>query len=157
MVRVLFVCLGNICRSPLAEGVFRHLVDEAGLAAQIGADSAGTGNWHVGQPPDPRAQATAARRGIDIARQRARQVAAVDFNDFDYMLAMDSSNLRDLTRIAPATTPARLQLFLDYAADAHTTDVPDPYYGGPDGFDRVYELVHGAATGLLGYIRTHDL
>ena len=157
MVRVLFVCLGNICRSPLAEGVFRHLVDEAGLATQIGADSAGTGNWHVGQPPDPRAQATAARRGIDIARQRARQVAAADFNDFEYMLAMDTSNLQALSRIAPASTPTRLQLFLDYAADGQTTDVPDPYYGGPDGFDRVYELVHGAATGLLGHIRTHDL
>ena len=157
MVRVLFVCLGNICRSPLAEGAFRHLVEEADLATRIAPDSAGTGDWHVGQPPDPRAQATAARRGIDIAKQRARQVAAADFTTFDYMLAMDASNLRTLKQTAPASAPTRLRLFLDYAGDAAASEVPDPYYGGQEGFDQVFDLVHRGAAGLLRHIQAYDL
>ncbi|MDA0367735.1 MAG: low molecular weight phosphotyrosine protein phosphatase [Proteobacteria bacterium] len=156
MVQVLFVCLGNICRSPMAEGVFRHLVADAGLAAQIAADSAGTGAWHVGQPPDERAQAITAQRGIDIAMQRARQVAPMDFSTFDYVLAMDGDNLRTLMGAAPTAARTRIRLILDYG-DTNATDVPDPYYGGPAGFDQVFDLVHDAAVGLLRHIRKNDL
>jgi len=141
----------------MAEGVFRHLVTDAGLAAQIAADSAGTGAWHVGQPPDERAQATTARRGIDIAKQRARQVAATDFSVFDYVLAMDGDNLRDLNRAAPTAARSRIRLLLDYGTDEAADDVPDPYYGGPEGFDEVFDLVYNAAVGLLRHIQENDL
>ena len=157
MVNVLFVCLGNICRSPMAEGVFRHVVDEAGLRDRIAIDSAGTGPWHVGKPPDERARATAARHGIDIGGQRARQVASDDFGTFEYVLAMDRDNLRTLHRAAPKTHRDRVRLFLDFGADDSAHDVPDPYYGGPEGFEDVYALVEDAATGLLRHIRQNDL
>jgi len=157
MVQVLFVCLGNICRSPMAEGVFRHLVAEAGLVDAVSADSAGTGPWHVGKPPDKRGRATAARHGIDIGGQRARQIAADDFAVFDYVLAMDSDNLETLLRAAPLEYQDRVTLFLSFGAADEARDVPDPYYGGPEGFDDVFEMVQDAARGLLQHIQQHDL
>jgi len=156
MVRVLFVCLGNICRSPMAQGAFEALVAEADLTPRITADSAGTGAWHVGNPPDSRARETAAQRGIDIGHQRARQVSADDFAAFDYVMAMDSENLRALRSAAPKAAQGRISLFLDYAS-TRERDVPDPYYGGPEGFDRVFDLVHDAGAGLLRHIRATDL
>lgn len=140
MPAVLFVCLGNICRSPLAEGVFRHLTrHHAGEMLVI--DSAGTGAWHQGEGPDPRSVAVAARHGIDISSQRARQVVAADFARFDVILAMDGSNLSDLRRMAPARATAKVRLFLD----APPRDVPDPYYGGADGFEAVFAMVEQGA------------
>ncbi len=153
MVRVLFVCMGNICRSPLAEGAFAHLVAAAGLGAEIATDSAGTGSWHVGQSPDERAVAAAARRGIDIAGQRARQLSSADFAGFDYVLAMDHTNLEAFGSIAPARHGATVALFLSYANGLAADEVPDPYYGGDDGFEHVLNLVEAGAAGLLKHIR----
>lgn len=149
--RVLFVCLGNICRSPTAEGVFRAVAAREGVAAE--ADSAGTGAWHVGEPPDRRATAAAARRGIDLSTQRARQARAEDFNEFDHILAMDRSNLADLQAIAPPGARADLRLFLDYAPDQPVREVPDPYYGGARGFETVLDLIEEASAGLLAELR----
>jgi len=157
-IRVLFVCLGNICRSPTAEGVFAKLVADEGLADRIETDSAGTGDWHVGDPPDPRAIAEAARRGIDIGGLRGRQVARKDFEEFHYVLAMDSSNHRDLRALSPKEHHEKICLFLEFAPGAGETEVPDPYYGGHEGFARVYDLVLDASRGLLDRIRQdHDL
>ncbi len=149
-VRVLFVCLGNICRSPTAEGVMRALVREAGLEEQIELDSAGTGSWHVGEPPDARATQFARARGIAL-EGAARQVRGEDFEEFDLILAMDGSNLRNLRRLAPregARAQVRLLREFDPAA-AGDLDVPDPYYGGPGGFEEVLDLVHAACVSLL--------
>jgi protein-tyrosine phosphatase len=157
MVQVLFVCLGNICRSPMAEGVFRHLVAEAKMIDLVSADSAGTGPWHVGKSPDKRGRATAARNGIDISSQRARQIAADDFAAFDYVLAMDGDNLATLLRDAPSAYQDRVQLFLNFGTANQGGDVPDPYYGGPEGFDEVFEMVQDAAQELLRHIQQHDL
>ena len=151
--RVLFVCLGNICRSPLAEGVFRALAEEAGLADGLVIDSAGIGDWHAGDPPDPRAQAAARSRGIDIGRQRARQVRAADFAAFDLLLAMDESNAEALRAIAPAPHAHKVRLLLDYAPELGLREVPDPYYGGDGGFAHVLDLVETAAGGLLAVLR----
>jgi protein-tyrosine phosphatase len=151
---LLFVCLGNICRSPTAEGVMRELVRREGLEDQIALDSAGTGGWHVGDPPDARATATARTRGI-VLDGAARQVRASDFDDFDLLLAMDRSNLRDLRHLAPdedARAKVRLLREFDPGSDGDL-DVPDPYYGGPGGFERVLDLVQAACEGLLGEIR----
>ncbi len=148
-VSVLFVCLGNICRSPTAEGVFRHKVRLAGLQDRIHIDSAGTGAWHVGNPPDSRARATAESRGISMAGQRARKVAFDDFGRFDYILAMDRENLEDLLAMAPAEHHDKVRLFLDFAPHRAESEVPDPYYGGPQGFEHVFDLVEEAADGLL--------
>ena len=126
MKQVLFVCLGNICRSPMAEGVFRKLVDELGATGRFRADSAGTGDWHIGEPPDPRAIAAAQRRQIDIADLRARQVAPTDFDAFDLILAMDAKNLADLRRLGPPVS-TRIELFMSFAPGAAAVDVPDPY------------------------------
>ncbi len=156
VVRVLFVCLGNICRSPIAQGAFDALVAAADLVKHIETDSAGTGSWHVGNPPDPRARETAARRGVDIGTQRARQVSAEDFMTFDYILAMDSDNLRTLRQAAPRDPRGQVTLFLDFASSPER-DVPDPYYGGPEGFDDVFDLVQDAAQGLLRHIRSRHL
>jgi protein-tyrosine phosphatase len=153
-VRLLFVCLGNICRSPTAEGVMRALVREAGLEQQIQLDSAGTGGWHVGESPDARATDAARRRGIAL-EGAARKVRPRDFQEFDLILAMDASNLRDLRRLAPderAREKVRLLREWDPAA-GEDLDVPDPYYGGPDGFDRVLDLVHAACASLLEQLR----
>ena len=149
MVKVLFVCAGNICRSPTAERVFAHRVDQRGLAAQITADSAGVGGWHIGEPPDRRAQAAALRRGVDLSAQQARQITPSDFHAFDYVLAMDRDNLSALAALRPADATAALNLFLDFAPDAGVAEVPDPYYGGPEGFEQVLDLVERAAEGLL--------
>lgn len=149
MTRILFVCLGNICRSPTAHGVFQALVRQRDLESAIGVDSAGTGGWHVGEVPDRRATAAARERGYDLSSLRARQVTAADFAAFDYILAMDRDNLRNLEALRPAGYEGQLRLFLDYHPDPSTRDVPDPYYGEGDGFDFVLDLVEEASRGLL--------
>ncbi len=157
MVNVLFVCSGNICRSPTAEGVFRALVERHGLAASIGVDSAATGSWHVGEAPDPRAREAARRRGFDLDRQRARQAEPEDFRRFDYIIAMDRRNRDRLARICPPGEEGRIRLFLEFAPETGLSEVPDPYYGGGGGFERVLDLVEAASRGLLARIREHDL
>lgn len=151
--RVLFVCMGNICRSPTAEGVFRHLVAQQGLAEQVVADSAGTHDYHIGAPPDARAQAAAARRGYDLSALRARQVTQDDFASFDHVLAMDAANLGLLQAQCPDAYRSRLKLFLEFAEDNALQEVPDPYYGGAQGFEEVLDLVEDAANGLLRHIQ----
>ena len=153
MVKVLFVCLGNICRSPTAEGVFTSLIHREGLSDVVSIDSAGTGAWHVGDQPDRRAQAAAKTRGYDLSTQRARQIKAPDFLDFDYVIAMDSQNHSDLSMMAPTSSQDRIRMFLSFAAEKGIRDVPDPYYGGADGFDHVLDLVEAASLGLLQDIR----
>jgi protein-tyrosine phosphatase len=192
-VRLLFVCLGNICRSPTAEGTMRRLVREAGLEQQIELDSAGTGSWHVGTPPDARATAAAAARGIEL-EGAARRVRVEDFDEFDLILAMDRSNLAELQRLAPSDSArARIRLLRefdpasaagqaraggehdregqehdgdldaserdgeDHVRDASELDVPDPYYGDGDGFERVLDHVQAACAGLLAQIRAGEL
>jgi len=155
--KVLFVCTGNICRSPTAEGVFRHLVSERGLADRIQADSAGIGSWHVSDPPDPRSAETALARGVDISDQRARKVRPYDFEEFDLLLAMDSSHHNAMTRACPPELQPRIRMFMDYAPDAGVRDVPDPYYGAGDGFTRVYDMIEAASTGLLDEIEANHL
>lgn len=152
-VKVLFVCMGNICRSPMAEGVFKHYVQQADLVGRIVTDSAGTHGYHVGDPPDPRAQAAASRRGYDISGLRARQVGRGDFDEFDHVLAMDETNLRLLKRLCPPRIDYKLRLFLEFGPEPVARDVPDPYYGGMQGFERVLDLVEAAAQGLLRHIR----
>ena len=145
-VRVLFVCLGNICRSPLAEAAFRSEAARCGIDAEI--DSAGTGDWHAGNPPDPRAQAVAARNGVDISGQRARQVTAEDFRRFDHIVALDPQNLHDLKRIAPPDARARLGLLLDHVPGRAGEAVADPYFGPDEGFDVTWADVVAGARGL---------
>ena len=152
-VRVLFVCMGNICRSPMAEGVFRHHVREAGLDGLIAIDSAGTHDYHVGEPPDPRAQRAAGRRGYDLAMLRGRQVSSADFLEFDYLLAMDAVNLRALERLCPPQHGHKLKLFMEFGANVAPREVPDPYYGGEQGFERVLDMVEEASQGLLAHLR----
>ena len=147
--RVLFVCLGNICRSPTAQGVFESLAARRGLAREVQADSCGTGNWHVGSAPDKRAVAAAARRGYDLSGLRARQVRPEDFSAFDYILAMDRDNLADLKAMRPPGFRGHLGLFLAFAGNGAPADVPDPYYGGEAGFDLVLDLIESASEGLL--------
>ncbi len=151
-VKVLFVCTGNICRSPTAEGVFKHHVKEAGLAGLVLSDSAGTHSYHVGEPPDPRTQQAASRRGYDLSALRARQVSRSDFSEFDYVLAMDQANLLALQRICPPQHSNRLKLFMEFSRDAAVREVPDPYYGGTQGFERVLDLVEQASKGFLKYL-----
>ncbi|MGA0539937.1 low molecular weight protein-tyrosine-phosphatase [Neotabrizicola sp. VNH66] len=143
MQRILFVCLGNICRSPTAEGVFRVLAAKAGLRVQV--DSAGTGGWHAGEPPHPPAVAAARKRGYDLSSLRARQVRAGDFSGFDLILAMDRQNLADLQAMADG--PARLRLLMHYAPEGHPAEVPDPWYTGE--FDRVLLMIEAASRGLI--------
>ncbi|MEM9048406.1 MAG: low molecular weight protein-tyrosine-phosphatase [Pseudomonadota bacterium] len=149
--RILFVCLGNICRSPAAEGVVRAQAEAAGLDWQI--DSAGIGNWHRGASPDPRMLAAAARRGVDLSGQRARQVRQQDFHSFSHILAMDNSNSVVLQRAAPLTSLAEIRLFLPFAPELSTTEVPDPYYGGTAGFEHVLDLIEAAGRGLIAALR----
>jgi protein-tyrosine phosphatase len=158
--KVLFVCLGNICRSPTAEGVMRALVEGAGMQDRVQLDSAGTGAWHVGSPPDRRARAAARSRGIELLGA-ARQVRVEDFSDFDLLLAMDRENFRELCRLAPGEAErdkVRLLREFDAAgAGSGDLDVPDPYYGAAGGFDQVLDLVQAACDGLLAEIRTRDV
>lgn len=154
MVKILFVCLGNICRSPMAEGVFRHQVRAAGLTEWVHIDSAGTAAYHIDEPPDPRAQATAARYGADISGLRGRQVTLRDIEEYHYVLAMDRENLSNLRELAPAEHHHKIRLFLDYAGDRTEDEVPDPYFGGLSGFHRVLDLIDIAAAGLLADVRT---
>jgi protein-tyrosine phosphatase len=145
--------MGNICRSPTAHGVFERMVEEAGLAEHIEIDSAGTHAFHVGEPPDPRAQKAAIRRGYDLSRQRARRVAVEDFERYDYVVAMDADNLSELEAVCPDGYRHKLKLFLSFAPGLPEQEVPDPYYGGRDGFERVLDLVEAAARGLLDRLR----
>jgi protein-tyrosine phosphatase len=154
MVKVLFVCLGNICRSPTAEGVFRKLVQQEGLEQHIEIDSAGTHAYHVGEPPDARARQAAARRGVELDSLRGRQVDEGDFYVFDYVLAMDLSNHANLADICPPGMEHKLSLFLDYAPELREQEVPDPYFGGDAGFERVLDMIEDASRGLLQDIRT---
>ena len=152
-MRILFVCLGNICRSPTAEAVLRELAAREAPELTLEVDSAGTAEYHVGQPPDPRTRAAAARRGYDLSALRARTVESTDFERFDLILAMDRDNLKALRRRAPSHTHERLRLFLEFSPDAAPEDVPDPYYGGPNGFEEVLDLVEAATRGLLKHLR----
>ncbi|HBS43213.1 MAG TPA: phosphotyrosine protein phosphatase [Oceanospirillales bacterium] len=155
MIRVLFVCLGNICRSPTAHGVMLSRLKEEGLEEHVEVDSAGTASWHIGRSPDPRSQHAARQRGVDISDLKARQVCEADFHQFDYLLAMDSSNLKDLKamhRVCGGTVP---QLFVREFAHSFTEqEVPDPYYGGEAGFRHVLDLVEDACDGLIADIRS---
>ena len=146
-MRILFVCMGNICRSPTAEGVMRHLLAERGLENEIEVESAGTGGWHAGSPPDARSARAAAARGITL-EGAARQVTRADFEEFDLLVAMDRDNLADLQAIAPPGTEHKVRLLL-----ADGRDVPDPYYGGPHGFENVLDLVEAACEQLLDELR----
>lgn len=146
---VLFVCLGNICRSPTAEGVFRERVARAGLANRITVASVGTGDWHVGEPPDRRAIAHAAKRGYDLRKQRARQICEADFDRFDWILAMDQAVLRNLAAMRPRTHAGHIGLYLDLVPNLGVREVPDPYYGAKDGFERVLDLIEAASDALL--------
>jgi protein-tyrosine phosphatase len=154
MIRVCFVCLGNICRSPVAEGVMRHLVEQAGLSHVIEVASAGTSDYHVGELPDRRSRAAAKRRGIDLS-SRARQFTARDWQNFDYVLAMDAANARDLRAIAPDADALAKVLLLRSFDPASPPDaaVPDPYYGGDQGFEHVLDLCHAACAGFLRHLR----
>jgi protein-tyrosine phosphatase len=149
--------MGNICRSPTAHGVFHSLIEKEGLSRLVDIDSAGTHAYHVGGAPDKRAQATAARRGIDLSDIVARRVETEDFDHFDYVLAMDQDNFMALSEICPDERVDKIHMFLDFAPQMRTREVPDPYYGGPSGFERVFDLVEAAAQGLLEEIRQRHL
>ena len=151
-VSVLFVCMGNICRSPTAHGVFQALVDKNDLGEKIFVDSAGTHSYHIGSTPDPRSQHTARSRGVDLSRLRARQFQSKDFLDFDYLIAMDRSNFTQMAAIKPDEAHARLDLMLDYSNRYDQKEVPDPYFGD-DGFELVFDMVDEASEGLLRHIR----
>lgn len=152
-IAVLFVCMGNICRSPTAEAVLRKLVASSGLEQQIRIDSAGTHAYHVGHPPDSRAIRAAAERGYDLTGLRARQVVVADFIEFDYVLAMDGDNLALLRELAPPPVRDKPQLLLEYSTRYRGAEVPDPYYGGSRGFELVLNMTEDGAEGLLGHIR----
>lgn len=155
-VKVIFVCMGNICRSPTAEGVFATLVQRRGLTGRIHVDSAGTHAYHVGDPPDPRAQNTARRRGVDLNKLRARRFVRKDFHEFDYVLAMDSDNYSALLQQCPDEARYKLKMFMEFAPHLNETEVPDPYYGGELGFERVLDMIEAASVGLLDHIqKTH--
>lgn len=157
MVRVLFVCLGNICRSPMAQAVFQRLVDDSGLSSEVEVDSAATGPWHVGEQPDPRAVESIESRGYEIRHLVGRQVDPSDFESFDYILAMDRTNLENLRQICPEEFKPKLQLVMDYAELPGHPEVPDPYGGGEEGFDVVFDLIDSAVRGLLRHIRQNNL
>jgi len=152
-ISVLFVCMGNICRSPTAHGVFLDRVNKAGLEESIEVESAGTHAYHVSEPPDARAQEAALKRGVDLSALRARKAVENDFYEFDYIIAMDDSNYSILLSMAPEGHEEKLKLFLEYAPDLNVREVPDPYYGGKNGFERVLDLIEDASTGLLDDLR----
>lgn len=151
--RVLFVCMGNICRSPTAEAVFRHAVEQAGLKADIECDSAGTHGYHIGEPPDRRAQQAALSRGYDMSNLRGRQVGKKDFEQFDYVVAMDRRNLALLTDQCPQVHAHKLALYCDFDADYAGREVPDPYYGGPQGFEQVLDMIEDVSDSLVARLR----
>ena len=153
MIKVLFVCMGNICRSPTAQGTFEKVVKEANLEKKIFIDSAGTHAYHIGEQPDPRSQSVAKNRGIDLSKQRARKVSLKDFEEFDYILPMDKDNHSSLRLICPDAYLNKIKLFLDYAPETGVKEVPDPYYGGEKGFEWVFDLTEAASKGLLETIR----
>lgn len=148
-MKLLFVCLGNICRSPSAEAVARRLIAARGMDGRIQCDSAGTGDWHLGHAPDKRAQTAGAKRGYELAQLRARLLTAQDFSDFDLILVMDDSNLANARALQPANSHARLQRLLDYLPEQPLREVPDPYYGGDEGFEQVLDLLEAAINALL--------
>ena len=152
---ILFVCMGNICRSPTAEGVFRQRAEAAGMAGWLEIDSAGTHAYHVGNLPDPRSTDFAARRGVDLTTQRARQVVAADFERFDHIYAMDTDNLARLTAACPPGQRHKLGLFMQFARHSDSEVVPDPYYGGGNGFDLVLDYIEDASDGLLASLAAH--
>ncbi len=152
--RILFVCLGNISRSPMAEGVFRRIAEEEGVLHLFDIDSAGLGHWHIGQAPDARAQSASLKRGIDISGQSARQVKHGDFARFDLLLAMDGENYQELVQLAPSDARHKVRRYLDFAPEARTKNVPDPFFGGHEGFDHALDLIEQAARGLLATLRT---
>lgn len=152
-IKVLFICMGNICRSPTAEAVFRRQVEQAGLHQHIHIDSAGTHAYHVGSPPDGRAQTAGSKRGYEMANLRGRRVSVKDFAEFDYVLAMDMDNLAHLQNECPDEYASKVGLFLEYAKNFTEREVPDPYYGGTAGFERVLDMAEDASQGLLDAIR----
>lgn len=154
MVRVLFVCMGNICRSPMAQGIFEKLVKDRNLQYQIEIDSAGTHAYHVGDAPDPRAQRTTLKRGVDISGQRARKIKATDFVKFSHILAMDKSNLNFLEAMCDDENTHKLKLLMSFSQNSSVSEVPDPYYGGQSGFDKVLDMVEDASLGLLAVIQS---
>jgi protein-tyrosine phosphatase len=154
---VLFVCMGNICRSPTAEGVFRERVRRAGWSDRIEVASAGTGDWHVGEPPDRRAIAHAAKRGYDLRGQRARQICVDDYARYRWILTMDRTNLREVSALRPVGHEGHIGLFLELAPQLGVEEVPDPYFGGADGFERVLDLIEAASDSLLARIDAERL
>lgn len=154
-IRVLMVCLGNICRSPTAEAMLRKKAHEAGLDDRVEVDSAGTSDYHVDSPPDRRAVAHGERRGLRMRHLRGRQVERADFDRFDWILAMDEDNLANLTRVRPAGSRARVALLMSFAPEAGAREVPDPYYGGGDGFEHVLDLTAAAADGFIASVRSN--
>lgn len=156
MVNVLFVCMGNICRSPIAQGVFEDLVRAEGLGDDISVDSAGTGSWHIGDPPDPRARDSAKKRGYDLESQRARKITPEDCGKFDHILVMDEENYRTVSALC-GRSGSRVRLLLDYAPESGAREVPDPYFGGSAGFEHALDLVESATKGLLNDIRERKL
>jgi len=157
VIKVLFVCMGNICRSPTAEGVFRHVVSKAGLSHRIEIDSAGTHAYHIGEPPDRRSQMVALTRGFDLSSQQARKVKTQDFEEYTYILAMDNENYSNMMVICAKDSVEKVALFLDYAKNFSESEVPDPYYGGDRGFEHVLDLIEDASAGLLQDIQQHHL
>ncbi len=149
MIKVLFVCLGNICRSPTAHGVFQQMINDAEMSDRIHVDSCGTGSWHIGHSPDERMQKTAAEKGYDLSQLVARRLSPEDFDRFDYILAMDTRNLADIIKQAPMSYTGRIQLFMDYSEEKKILEVPDPYYGGEQGFTHVVTLIEGGCQGLF--------
>ena len=153
MLKILFVCTGNICRSPTAEGVLRHMVENAGLGNAVSVDSAATHGYHIGDPPDPRSTGAAAARGFDLSALRARKITAADFHDFDLILAMDQGHYAHLAAMQPKGGKAEIKLFQDFDPASRAKDVPDPYYGGPEGFGEVLDVIEKTSAALLAHAK----
>jgi len=157
LIKVIFICMGNICRSPTAEAVFTSMVNAKKLSQRIEVDSVGTGSWHIGNPPDKRSQLAAAQRGYDLTNQRSRLINNIDIIKSNYLIAMDTSNMESVQKMMPPGIKGKLSLFLEFAPHLDYKDVPDPYYSGTNGFDLVLDLVEEASKGLLTHIQNHNL